>query len=630
VQSARLTSIVGKAKQTLVTSSIDFDKEKHILTLTFPEVLPVKSTGTLSIDFTGILNDEMCGFYRSSYEDKDGNKKYMAVTQFESTDARRSFPCWDEPAIKATFDVTLNVPRELTALSNMNVVSTTDVEIEGKSLKSVVFAKTPLMSTYLLAFAVGEFDYIEAKSSGEKNGQSVLCRVYTPPGKTEEGEFALSITTQIIEYFADIFGQPYPLPKMDLLAVPDFEAGAMENWGLVTFRNVLLLWNKQSSSVRAKLNVATVVAHELAHQWFGNLVTMDWWSDLWLNEGFATWVGWLAVDHLFPEWEVWNQFVDEVVQSGLNLDSLRSSHPIEVPVKDAAEIPQIFDNISYNKGGSVIRMLSNYMGRDVFLAGIRRYLKKHAFANASTNDLWAALSEESGMDISEFMTLWTRYIGYPIITVKEVDEKSFTARQNRFLSSGDVKEEEDKHLWWVPLALATEAGKVDPEDKNAYVLTTREATFEKPAHETFYKLNRRLTGVYRVHYAKEHLANLAAAIRKGAMTETTDRISILSDAGALAACGAGSTADVLALLDSFENEEEFLVWREVSTRIHDISTIWFEQPEAERAALDRMSARLFGKQVDRLGWESKPDESFLTTQLRTLAISRAGNTNHQG
>ncbi|RKP04556.1 peptidase family M1-domain-containing protein [Thamnocephalis sphaerospora] len=571
----------------------------------------------------------MSGFYRSSYQDKDGNKKFMGVTQFESTDARKAFPCWDEPAVKATFDVTLNVPKHLTALSNMNVISEQDVA-DNEALKAVTFATTPVVSTYLVAFAVGEFDYIEAKSSGEKNGKPILCRVYTPPGLSGEGEFALSITTRILEYFAEIFGQPYPLPKMDLIAVPDFEAGAMENWGLVTFRNVLLLWNKESSSARAKLNVASVVAHELAHQWFGNLVTMEWWSDLWLNEGFATWVGWLAVDHLFPEWAVWSQFVVDEVHRGLDLDALRSSHPIEVEVSDAAEIPQIFDAISYSKGGSVIRMLSNYMGRDTFLAGIRRYLKRHAFANASTDDLWRALSEESGLDISEFMTLWTRRIGYPVLTITNSDENTFTVRQNRFLSSGDVAAEEDAHLWWVPLALATEAGKVAPESSKALVLTKREETFDKPQHEAFFKLNHRQTGVYRVLYQKEHLAKLAAAIRAGQMAEVTDRISVLSDAAALASSGAGSTADVLALLESFENEQEYLVWREVSTRLHELHSLWFERPVEERAAIDTLTSRLFGKQVERLGWEFQDNENYLTAQLRTLAIARAGSSGNAG
>ncbi|RKP07532.1 peptidase family M1-domain-containing protein [Thamnocephalis sphaerospora] len=628
VHSAKFYSTTGKTEQTYIASNVDLDTAKQTLTLTFPVPVPAGATGQLVIAFTGTINDQMCGFYRSSYTGSDGTKRYMGATQFAATDARRAFPCWDEPAIKATFDVALNVPRHMTTLSNMNVVS--ESEVKGESARKLVtFATTPAMSTYLLAFVVGELDYVEASSSGAKNGTPILCRVYTPPGQSEEGEFALDIATRTLEYFAGIFGQPYPLPKMDLIALPDFSMGAMENWGLVTFRTTALLWDKTSSSVNAKLRVAGVVAHELAHQWFGNLVTMAWWSDLWLNEGFATWVGWLAVDHLFPEWTIWNQFVADTVYSGLALDALRSSHPIEVRVDDATEIMQIFDAISYSKGGSVLRMLSDYLGIDVFLAGIRRYLKRHSYANASTDDLWHALSEESGLDVSTFMAAWTRQIGYPVLTVTSVDKAAFTVRQNRFLSSGDVSDAEDANLWWVPLALATESGQAANTADQTAALTARQGQFATPPHAVFFKLNHRQSGVYRVQYPKEHLDRLAQAIRAGQMVEVADRISVLSDAAALAVSGAGSTANVLSLLTSFENETEYLVWSEVNDHLTSIASLWFEQPEAERAALDAIAIRLFATQVQRLGWDPREDEGFLAAQLRTLAIQCAGMSGHK-
>ncbi|KXN69417.1 zincin, partial [Conidiobolus coronatus NRRL 28638] len=266
------------------------------------------------------------------------------------------------------------------------------------------------MSTYLLAFIVAELDYVEAFT---KVGTPIPCRVYAPKGTAHLGKFSLDVCTKTLDLFNTVFGTPYPLPKMDMAAIADFDAGAMENWGLVTYRTNSILFDEATTTQSSKQWIASTVTHELAHQWFGNLVTMEWWSDLWLNEGFATWVGNYAVDKLFPDWHFWDTFVVEDVQSGLSLDCLRSSHPIEVEVQDPAEIDQIFDDISYSKGGSVIRMLSAYLTEDVFLEGIRQYLKKHAYGNASTGDLWAQLSETSGQDVSEFMNLWTKHTGYP-------------------------------------------------------------------------------------------------------------------------------------------------------------------------------------------------------------------------
>ena len=321
----------------------------------------------------------MAGFYRSSYEDEkgSGSKKWMAVTQFEATDARRAFPCWDEPAVKSTFSISITAPKHLTVLSNMDALETK----EQDDLVEHKFRTTPLISTYLIAWALGEFESIE-----KVNQNGVKVRVYTTEGLSSKGKFALDVAARTLDFFTEYFGIAYPLPKMDLLAVHDFGAGAMENWGLVTYRTVYLLFDEENSSLKTKQNVAYVVGHELAHQWFGNLVTMEWWSDLWLNEGFATWVGWLAADHLFHEWNIWNEFIMDDCQAGLKLDSLRSSHPIEVPVRNPAEITQIFDSISYSKGASVIRMLVDFLGEGTFQKGLRSYLQKHKYSNAKTSD----------------------------------------------------------------------------------------------------------------------------------------------------------------------------------------------------------------------------------------------------
>lgn len=367
------------------TTDISYDEKSQRVTLAFPEEISTSSDAVLSIRYAGTMNNNMAGFYRSKYKPTvtpaksvpmDGEHHVMFSTQFESSDARRALPCFDEPNLKATFDVSIQIPEDQTALSNMP-----EKEIkQGKAgLKTVVFERTPVMSTYLLAWAFGDFDFVEGFTQRKYQGKQLPCRVYTTRGLKEQGRFALDNCHQVVDYFSEIFNIDYPLPKMDLLAVHEFSCGAMENWGLVTYRTTALLFDEKQSDAKYKNRVAYVVAHELAHQWFGNLVTMDWWSELWLNEGFATWVGWLAVDHLYPDHGVWSQFVTEAVQTAQNLDSLRASHPIEVPVRDALEVEQIFDAISYLKGSSVIRMLSGHLGVETFLEGVSTYLKKHAY-----------------------------------------------------------------------------------------------------------------------------------------------------------------------------------------------------------------------------------------------------------
>jgi aminopeptidase 2 len=607
--------------QKLFATDISYEKQLERCTLKLDGTLLANTTVTLHVDFAGVHNDDMCGFYRSGYTGANGDKQYMVVTQFEATHARKALPCWDEPNLKATFDVTLTVPEQYTALSNMNTISETRSNMDG-GLKTVVFATTPIMSTYLLAFAVGDFEYIEQNTSGEHNGRPVCVRVYTLPGLSNQGHFALDCAVKTLEFFAGVFGIAYPLPKMDMIAVPDFDAGAMENWGLVTYRTIRLLWDPKTSSASTKQEVAYVVAHELAHQWFGNLVTMEWWSELWLNEGFATWVGWFAVDHLFPEWHVWNGFISNVVQRGMELDALRSSHPIQVELQSASDVNQIFDAISYSKGASVIRMLSFYLGQDTFLAGIRRYLKRHQYSNATTDDLWAALSEESGRDVAEFMRNWTTEIGYPVLTVLDHDKNTFHVKQHRFLSSGDVAKSEDKTVWWIPLNVSSEQGPITALAEKDAVLMSKEGYFKKPANSSFYKLNYGQTGLYRVLYPRSKLTELGQAIQKGQL-ETADRVGLIADAATLAESGIGNTADLLELIHYYVDEKEYIVWSEIATRLDALRSVWFEEPQDVQDALKRFTCKLFAPLVSRLGWDSTPEEDFLTQKLRALAVAKA-------
>ncbi|KAG0227531.1 hypothetical protein BGX31_006916 [Mortierella sp. GBA43] len=603
--------------ETIEPVSTTHDDHRDTTAFTFDRELR-KGSAIIRIRYDGILSDKMAGFYRSSYKDAEGNTKYMGVTQFEATDARRAFPCWDEPAIKATYSISLVIPSELVALSNMPVASMSQVEPE---VLTVNFEKTPIMSTYLVAWAVGEFEYIETTTT--KLEKPVTCRVYTLPGLKEQGRFALEITPKVLEYFSEIFGTAYPLPKLDHLAVPDFDAGAMENWGLVTYRTVALLFDEKTSDIRFKEQVAVTVAHEIAHQWFGNLVTMEWWDHLWLNEGFATWVGTLAVDHLFPKWDTWSTFVVDDMQRGIGLDSLRSSHPIEVPVNDPHEIHQIFDAISYSKGASVIRMLSNWLTVDVFLAGIRRYLKKHEYENATTDDLWNALSEESKVDVREFMNTWTRVIGIPILDVKESDG-IVTVEQHRFLSTNDVKTEEDETVWWVPLGVHPKPVSItDPNQ----TLKSRSLSFEAP--EGAYLFNKDYGGVFRTNYPPSAIARIGKAILEGSpLVGLSDRAGLVADMASLSKSGHTPTSNFLDLVQYYKNEETYVVWELLAGRVGEISSI-FTDDERINQGIKLFQRNLVERMVHKVGWEFPEGEDYLTSRLRNVILRSAGRAAHE-
>ena len=442
IQSASIT--VGGF--VLKTETITYNKESETCTLAFVQEIPI-GNGEIHIAFSGILNDKLRGFYRSQYIDPEGNTQYLATTQFEATDARQAFPCWDEPECKATFSVTLVVPSELVALANTPEIENTELP---NGLKSVQFAKTPIMSTYLLAFVVGDLTHIEKEAAS-----GTIVGVWTTRGKQDQGRFALDTSVKLLSFFNDYFGIPYPLEKLDHIAIPDFAAGAMENWGAVTYRETALLVDPLNSSAGTRQRVAEVVAHEMAHMWFGDLVTMKWWDDLWLNESFASWMGTKAVDWLFPEWEMWTQFVNMDTNRALSLDGLKNSHPIEQEVENPAEVSQLFDAISYSKGASVIRMLEQFLSPEVFRQGLHKYLSANKYQNAQTVDLWDALEEVSRQPVTEIMNTWTSQMGYPVVSVtSETSNKGLTLKlsQERFVYDNILSEETaTKMQWQVPV-----------------------------------------------------------------------------------------------------------------------------------------------------------------------------------
>ncbi|XP_011304312.1 puromycin-sensitive aminopeptidase isoform X2 [Fopius arisanus] len=595
----------------LEAKKIEVSVENETATLLFPEKLPVGKNGRLYFDFAGEINDKMKGLYRSKHIGADGSAKYTAVTQFEPTDARRCFPCWDEPSLKAMFDITLNVPAGLTALSNMPVE-----RIEKKNdLETIKFQKSPIMSTYLVAVVVGEFDFVEDKTT-----DGTVVRVYTPKTKQEQGRFALEVATKVLPYYNKYFGISYPLPKMDLIAIADFSAGAMENWGLVTYRETCLLVDPENTSAVSKQWIALVVSHELAHQWFGNLVTMEWWTHLWLNEGYASFVEFLCVAHLFPEYDIWTQFVTDTYIKALELDGLKNSHPIEVPVGHPSEIDEIFDDISYNKGASVIRMLHSYIGDDDFRKGMNIYLKRYSYNNAETEDLWAALEEASNKPIRAVMSTWTKQMGFPVLKVdqrQDGNDRILSLSQERFLADGSVDKEAS--LWMIPVSVSTSKSPGKVAFNTVMSERSKEMVIKDAPEGVWIKVNPGTIGFYRTRYTPEALSSLMPVVKDRTLPPL-DRLGLLDDLFAMVQAGHASTVEVLRFMGAFQLEDNYTVWSSIASSLGKIGILLSNLDSED-------SFKAFGRSLckdvaSRLGWDPQANESHLDTLLRSLILNR--------
>ncbi|XP_049807692.1 puromycin-sensitive aminopeptidase isoform X2 [Schistocerca nitens] len=614
IKSVEYTTSTGNS---IVPTDVSLSVEDETLTLTFPEPLHA-GNGLLAFDFTGEINDKMKGFYRSKYVSPDGEERYAGVTQFEATDARRCFPCWDEPAIKATFNITLVVPESKVALSNMPVVSETN-DPSNPALRVVKFDTTPIMSTYLVAVVVGEYDFVEDKSN-----DGVLVRVYTPVGKKEQGRFALEVATKVLPYYKDYFQIAYPLPKIDLIAIADFSAGAMENWGLVTYRETCLLVDPENTSAVRKQWIALVVGHELAHQWFGNLVTMEWWTHLWLNEGYASFVEFLCVAHLFPEYDIWTQFVTDTYIRALELDCLKNSHPIEVPVGHPSEIDEIFDDISYNKGASVIRMLHKYIGDEDFRKGMNIYLTRHQYKNTFTEDLWAALEEASNKPVAAVMSTWTKQMGFPVVKVLSKQSgpttRTLTLTQEKFCADGSTSEC-NGCLWMVPIMLSTSRNPHDVAFST--VLDTRSAniTLQNVSASDWVKVNPGTVGYYRTQYPPDMLELFVPAIQNKSLPPL-DRLGLLDDLFAMVQAGQTPTIEVLKLMEAFSDEDNYTVWSSISNCLSKLSILLSHTDYED--LFKAYGRKLMARVGQRLGWDPKENESHLDTLLRSLVIGRLG------
>ena len=556
----------------------------------------------VTLEFSGVITRAMNGMYPCDFTHNDINKQLIA-TQFESHHAREVFPCIDEPEAKATFDLSLKTLKNETVISNTPVKSQEVLKSDASHMVTH-FERTPHMSTYLLAFIYGEMNFLEAKTK-----KGVVVRTYATPDNVSFTKFALDTAVKCLDYYSEYFGIDYPLDKCDMIALPDFASGAMENWGAITYREQALLVDPDNTSLSTKQYVAMVVAHELTHQWFGNLVTMQWWTDLWLNEGFATWFEYLAVDHIYPKWKMWTQFAVDEQQQALKLDALEHTHPVQVTVNHPDEIRTIFDSISYSKGASVIHMLYHYLGAKDFQTGLRYYLKKHSYKNTTTHDLWDALEEASEKPVRSFMHAWTTQSGYPIVHV-EAKESSLSITQERFYLN-PLSKHVDKNVWPVPLLSDLDALPDTLE-------TSSEKYYDIQSDSS--KLNVGGSGFYRTTYNATHLQHLATKIKKGQL-DPLDRLGILADMTEAAKAGKTDASEVLHLLKSFKDEDDNAVWDIIAGLLGSIRVIMDD--EEVRENMKPFVCKLVAKELKRLGWKSKPNESHFDRLLRPTILGMA-------
>jgi len=597
-------------------AEILWDLEKDRVKLRFPGPLPA-GDGVLELSYVGQLSGDMAGLYKSTYQDRDGHVHVMALTQLEAIEARRVLPCWDEPAQKASFKLSVAIPEGLQAFSNMPSESNTSAAMAG--MRNVTFQETPVMSTYLLALAVGRYESIQHVTKG-----GVVVRVLAVPGQVERGRFALDVAIRALDFYEEFFEVKFPLPKVDMLAAPDFAAGAMENWGLVIYREVDLLCDEKQAAVAQRIRIATVVTHELAHMWFGNLVTMQWWDQLWLNEGFANWMQTYATDALFPEWGIWEQYIVQDQSNALALDSLQSSHPIEVPIRRARDVDEVFDLISYSKGGSVVRMLQAYLGRENFRRGLVRYMKKHAYSSAGTSDLWSCMEAASGQPVAQVMDSWTRQEGFPLLVVEEASQALRGQRlhlsQRRFLADGSNPS--DQQVWSIPLhpgPLNSSSGQLAQE-----VFATHEMTWDPASSEDWLKFNFGQVVPYRVLYASEAMRTALVDSVVTGKVSAIDRIGLLLDSFALVRQGSLTPDGLVRLLVAFKDENNTHAWQSLGGVLASLRRAMTYLPP-ENKLLETFDATVSSVLVlpalGRCGWTSEPGEDDLMKQKRAVLLS---------
>lgn len=559
----------------------------------------------LFMTFHGILNDKLRGFYRSTYKDASGATRTMAATQFEATDARRAFPCWDEPDFKAVFATTLAIDPSLTAVSNTAVVA----ESQESGKKVVRFADSVKMSTYLVAFIVGQLEATEPRFVGK-----TPIRLWTVPGKQSLTPFGQDIAAASLRFFEEYYGIPYPGDKLDLLAIPDFASGAMENLGAITFRETALLVDQRAGTHGELERVADVVAHENAHMWFGDLVTMSWWNGLWLNEAFATFMEMLAVDAWKPEWKRWDTFGVSRA-AAFSVDGLWSTRPIEYPVQAPKDADAMFDVLTYEKGASVLRMLEQHIGPTLFRDGVRDYLRAHAYGNADTKDLWVSLGNASKQQVPELMDGWIFQPGYPLVSARMAGDRELVLTQRRFAYL--PHSESSDQLWRIPLQIRIETA--DSIDHRSLLLTERETRILLPAPVRRLVINEGGHGFYRVQYDPTLLARLIEAGLD--QLAPSERFVLVSDAWATTVSGLMPIPDYLHLIRHLTGERDKNVWAVLLDSVSFLNRVIATD---DRPALEDFVRTLLTPAVQELGWAPQSGENDLLRQLRGELIGALG------
>ena len=579
------------------------EKDKEMVVLAVEKPLS-EGPATVHIVYTGILNNEMRGLYLG----KDDQGRKYAASQFEATDARRAFPSFDEPDYKATFDITAVADKGQVAISNQKVVSDTP----GPGDKHTVrFATTAKLSSYLAALVVGNFEYIEGEADG------VPIRVYSTPGKKEMGKFALESAEHVLSYYDKYFNIKYPYGKLDLVGLPDFSAGAMENAGCITFREVLLQIDEKQGSVDLKKTIASVIAHEMAHQWFGDLVTMKWWDDIWLNEGFATWMSSKPLEKWKPEW---NYDLDDVSGTGgtLNTDSLANTRPIHQAADTPAQIQELFDGIAYGNAASVLRMVEAYLGEETFRAGVNAYLQQHQYANATASDFWGAQAKTSKKPVDQIMPTFVKQSGVPMISVKSQCSGNSTTvalDQRRYYYDREKFQAANDQLWQVPMCLKSSAGAQKCE-----LLTKKQATVTLPGCSTWVLVNAGATGYYRAGYEPDAVRALANDA-EGKLSPA-ERIALQTDIWASVRIGREPVGDYLAFVQGLGSDRNRAVLEDVLGRLNFIGQ--YLVTDSDRETYRIWLRQYLAPVLKDVGWEPKPGESDEQRTLRSRVFSSLG------
>jgi tricorn protease interacting factor F2/3 len=598
----KIKSCIVKSGKKIIKSTPKINEKTEELQIKLGE--KIRGLCTVDLEFKGILNDRLLGFYRSKYQ-QNGKTKYLATTQFEAADARRAFPCWDEPEAKATFEISIIADNKFTAISNMPIK--TKKKIGNKITYN--FQKTPLVSTYLIYLGVGEFEYLTGKAG------KIQIRVVTTKGNTSKGKFSLELGKKLLTSYEKYFGIKFPLPKLDLIAVPDFAAGAMENWGAITFRETILLYDPKTSSTRTKQFIAEVISHEIAHMWFGNLVTMKWWNDLWLNESFATFMATKFVDKFYPEWDLWNQFVEDAMNVAMGLDSLKTTHPIDVKVNSPAEIREIFDAISYDKGGCVLRMLENYVGEPNFQKGLKKYLSDFKYKNAKGQDLWDAIGKASGMPVTTMINTWLKQPGFPLVEINQ-DGNNLKIKQKRYLLESDKKF--SKGLWSIPLSLGLE------KETSKTLFSKKSMSVKLPKNTIGFVANYGRKGFYRVKYDEGILLDLKMLVDQKRIPPI-DRWAIQNDLFSLCVSGDEQVRNYLDFSDAYFDEDSYLASVNVA---HNLASLYFRAFDEKFIEEIRSYAiNYFRKILSNLGWEPQKSDKHTDALLRTFTIAVLGKMN---